>query len=76
MTGRRRATLFDRQIEAVTQRQQGKVPVYLTRQDWSRLWTHLSKGGSHLPITVRLIAAIAAELDGLPTETNTEREGK
>jgi hypothetical protein len=76
MTAPRRLTLFDRQVEAVRQHREQRVPVYLSRQDWQRLWTHLRKGNSHLPITVRLIAAIEAQLSPRATEPISRKEGQ
>ena len=76
MTPPRRFTLYDRIIEAVTQAQAQKVPVYLTRQDWRRLRFNLGRSKGHLPITVRLMAGIDAALSPPPPRKTPEKEGQ
>jgi hypothetical protein len=64
-----------RALETLRQAQLGKLPVYLTRQDWRRLHAHLTALGKLLPISARLITAIEDAIMTTETDKTTEKEG-
>jgi len=76
MTAPKYQTREMRAAETIRQAELGKLPVYLSRQDWRRLWVHLGGRTDHLPITTRLLDAIEDAIMPTATETATKEKGQ